>query len=78
MDEFLSHYNEYEEYMDTNLKSKIEMIIQMSQKSDKIVSDVLDPEFVYVKIDGFNFPEIPEDWKNALNSVSIESTLNDK
>lgn len=68
---------DYEDYMDDNLKSKIEMIIQMSQTSDKIVSDVLDPEFVYVNIEGFDFPEIPDSWKDSLQSVSLENTLSD-
>jgi len=67
---------EYEDYMDDNLKSKIEMIIQMSQKCDKIVSDVLDPEFTYINIDGFDIPEVPEEWKKALDSVSMENTMN--
>lgn len=68
---------EYEEYMDSNLKAKIEMIIKMSQKSDKIVSDILDPEFVYINIDGFNLPVIPDEWGKLLKDVGIESTLND-
>lgn len=67
---------EYEDYMDENLKSKIELLIQMSQACDKIVSDVLDPEFTYVNIDGFLFPEIPEEWGKALDNVSLENTLN--
>ena len=69
--------NEYEEYMDDTLKQKIEMIIQMSQKCDKIVSDCLDPEFVYINIDGVDFPEVPDEWKTALKSVSIENSLAD-
>ena len=67
---------EYEEYMDATLKQKIEMIIQMSQKCDQIVSDVLDPEFTYVNIDGVSFPEIPDEWGKLLKDVSLENTLN--
>lgn len=67
--------NEYEDYMDSNLKSKIEMIIQMSQKCNQIVSDIMDPEFIYVNIDGFNLPVIPEEWEKALKNVSLENTL---
>ena len=66
---------EYEEYMDDTLKQKIELIIQMSQKCDQIVSDVLDPEFTYVNIDGVTFPEIPDEWGKLLKDVSIENTL---
>lgn len=67
---------EYEEYMDDALKSKIELLVQMSQACDSIVSDILDPEFVYVNIDGFDLPEIPEKWGKLLDNVSIENTLN--
>ena len=70
--------NEYEEYMDSTLKQKIMLIIQMSQKCDQIVSDVLDPEFTYVNIDGVEFPEIPEEWGKLLKDVSIESSLNEE
>jgi hypothetical protein len=66
---------EYEEYMDDTLKQKIELIIQMSQKCDQIVSDVLDPEFTYVNIDGVPFPEVPDEWGKLLKDVSIENTL---
>ena len=68
---------EYEEYMDSTLKSKIELIIQMSNASDKIVSDVLSPEFTYVNIDGFDFPEVPDEWGKLLNDLSIERSLSD-
>lgn len=66
---------EYEEFMDDTLKSKIEMIIQMSQKCDQIVSDCMDPEFVYVDIEGYAFPEIPEEWGKLLKEVSIEDGI---
>lgn len=67
--------DEYEMYMDDTLKSKIEMIIHMSQKCDKIVSDCMDPEFVYLNIDGVEFPEVPEEWGKLLQSVSLENSL---
>lgn len=67
--------NEYEEYMDSTLKSKIEMIIQMSNQCGDIVSDILDPEFTYVDIDGYKFPEVPEEWASVLKDVSLESSL---
>lgn len=70
--------NEYEMYIDNTLKSKIEMIIQMSQQCDKIVSDVMDTEFVYVDIDGFEFPEVPDEWGKLLKDVSLENSLVEK
>lgn len=75
---YLKFVEEYEEYMDPNLIKKIEMLIKMSQKAKDVTSDCLDTEFVYVNIDGFDFPQVPDEWKNALKSVSIEETLKDK
>jgi hypothetical protein len=74
---YIDFVNEYEDYMDSNLKSKIELIIQMSQKCSDLVSDVMDPEFVYINIDGFDFPKIPDEWGKALEGVSLEKTLSD-
>jgi hypothetical protein len=50
----------------------------MSQKCSDLVSDLMDPEFVYVNIDGFEFPEIPDEWGKALEGVSLENTLSDQ
>jgi len=66
-------YEEYEEYIYEGTKEKIKMFIDMSMKCDSIQSDVLEPEFVYVNIDGFNFPEIPEEWGNLIQKVDIEN-----
>ena len=74
---YIQFVNEYENFMDSNLTKKIELMIQMSQQCNDIVSDCLDPEFVYINIDGFDFPEVPEEWGNALKDVSIENTLKD-
>lgn len=75
---YINFVEEYEEFMDDNLKAKIELLIQMSAKAKDITSDCLDPEFVYVNIDGFDFPEVPDEWQHALKSVSIEETLKDE
>jgi hypothetical protein len=75
---YIEFVNDYEDYMDSNLKSKIEMIIQMSQKCNDLVSDIMDPEFVYVNIDGFEFPQIPDEWGKTLEGVSLEKTLSDE
>lgn len=73
---YIDFVNEYEEFMDDNLKAKIEMIIKMSQHCEDMISDCLDSEFVYVNIDGFDFPEIPDEWGKALKDVSIENMAN--
>lgn len=75
---YMEFVNEYEEFMDSKLKEKIELIIQMSQKAEDIVSDCLEPEFTYINIDGFDFPNVPDDWGKALNEVSIESSLSEQ
>lgn len=76
--DYLKFVEEYEPFMDDNLKKKIELMIQMSLKAKDSTSDCLDPEFVYINVDGYKFPEVPEEWKNALKSVSIEETLKDE
>ena len=70
---YIEFVNDYEEFMTPQLKNKIELIIQMSQKCPDIVSDCLDTEFVYINIDGFNFPEIPDEWGDALKESSLEN-----
>ena len=69
--QFIYHkYNEffaeYEEYMNESLKEKIEAKVNLSLQTEDIVSDSLDVEFVYLDVDGFKFPEIPDIWKNAI------------
>lgn len=65
----------YEEFMDSTLKQKIELLIQMSQKSDKLASNILDPEFTYIKVDGWDLPEVPEEWSKLLSKLSIEDGI---
>ena len=59
--------NEFQDYMNPTLKDKIEAKIDLSLHTENILSDSLDIEFVNLNIDGFSFPEIPEEWKNALS-----------
>lgn len=68
-------YQEYEPYIDDVTKSKLEIKIEMSRRCDQIQSDVLDPEFVYVNIDGYKFPEIPEEWGKLLQINDPETVL---
>lgn len=69
--QFIYHkYNEffaeYEEFMNESLKEKIEAKVNLSLHTEDLVSDSLDVEFVYLDVDGFKFPEIPDNWKNAI------------
>ena len=59
-------FKEYEAYMNDSLKEKIEAKVNLSLQTQDLVSDSLDVEFVYLNVDGFSFPEIPEEWKNAI------------
>lgn len=65
-------YDEYEEFIPDNVKQKIEMKVNLSLKCGDVISDVLDPEYVYIEVDGFKFPEIPEEWGKIMNSLSLE------
>lgn len=68
-------YQEYEPYIDDVTKSKLQIKIDMSLKCDNIQSDVMDTEFVYVDIDGYKFPEIPEEWGKLLKASDPETVL---
>lgn len=62
-DEF---FKEYESYMNASLIEKLEAKVNLSLHTENIVSDSLDVEFVYLNVDGFNFPQVPDEWKNAI------------
>lgn len=63
--------NEYEAWIDLlpKCKDKIQLIIEMSQRSSNILSDALDVEFTYLDVDGFTFPVLPDEWGNILKSL---------
>lgn len=60
-------YSEYKPYFNPLVIEKLEMKVEMSLKTDNFVSDSIDPNFTYITIDGFNFPEIPNEWKDTLH-----------
>lgn len=62
-------YEEYEPYISDKIKEKIQMKVNLSLKTDgEILSDIVDTEFIYVEIDGFNFPEVPKEWGDIMKS----------
>ena len=69
--EFVS---EYERYMNAALIDKIEAKVNLSLHTQDIVSDSLDVEFVYLNVDGFTFPQIPDEWKSAILAPSDDAT----
>jgi hypothetical protein len=71
-------FKEYEKYMNPSLIEKIEAKVNLSLQTQDLVSDSLDVEFVYLNVDGFDFPEIPEEWKNAIFTVSDEDKQSDE
>ena len=68
-------YTEYKPYFNPLVIEKIEMKVEMSLKTDNFISDSIDPQFTYVHIDGFDFPEIPAEWKDTLHmeDASVKS-----
>jgi hypothetical protein len=59
--------NEYEPWISDYVKEIIQLKVDLSRKCNKIQSDILDnPLVTYVEVDGFNYPEVPEEWKDAL------------
>ena len=70
-DEF---YKEYKDYMNPVLLDKIQAKVDLSLRSEGIVSDVLTPEFVSLKVDGFDFPKVPEEWKDILNPPETDES----
>jgi hypothetical protein len=66
-------YKYYEIYADiieseecSHIKQKIDTKIALSLKCDNVQSDVNVPEFVYIDVDGFSVPQVPEEWKNIV------------
>lgn len=49
-----------------HIKQKIDTKIALSLKCDNVQSDVNIPEFVYIDVDGFSIPQVPEEWKNIV------------
>lgn len=64
--DYADFFKEYEPYFNQNTIDKLEAKVNLSMHSDSIVSDVLDVEFVYTEVDGFAFPQVPDEWKNAI------------
>lgn len=65
--DYAKFFAKYEDYISPITKEKIEAKVNCSLKCDEILSDVLDPEFTYVHIDGFDFPSIPDSWKDIMS-----------
>jgi len=60
-------WRDYNKWINPMVKDKIEAKVELSMKADAIISDSIDPIFTYIKIDGFDFPQIPDEWKDILH-----------
>ena len=59
--------NEYDMWISEYVKDIIRLKVELSMKCNKIQSDIIgDPMVTYVEVEGFDYPSVPEDWKNAL------------
>lgn len=75
-DLFFDEYNALCEIPE-KIKKKIEIKIELSEQleSGLVMSDMLNPEFTYFEINGFKFPEVPEDWSKLLSINNQEIYL---
>ena len=71
-------YTEYKPYFNPLVLEKLEMKVEMSLKTDNFVSDAIDPNFTYITIDGFNFPEISTAWKDTLHMEGASSQFSNE
>lgn len=66
--DYAKFFKEYEPYFNQTTIDKLEAKVNLSTHTDSIVSDALDIELVYTDVDGFKFPEVPDEWKDILNT----------
>ena len=68
--DFYKYYEVYADVLESeecaHIKQKIDTKIALSLRCENVQSDVNEPEFVYLDIDGFNIPQVPDEWKNIV------------
>ena len=68
--DFYKYYEIYSDILESeecaHIKEKLDTKIALSLRCNDVQSDVNEPEFVYINIDGFNVPQVPEEWKNIV------------
>ena len=72
--DYAGFFREYEKYFNETTKDKLEAKVNLSLHTEDIVSDALDIEFVYTNVDGFQFPKIPDEWKNLISGPMGQSS----
>ena len=74
--DYVSFVDEYEPYMLDTTIDKITAYVEETEKHNGKIIDyggVLDVEFGYLNVDGFDFPIVPEEWGKR---DSLETVLN--
>lgn len=77
--DYHKYYENFEEYIESaeHIKKKIDVKVRLSMQCNKIQSESL-PEYVYLDVDGFGFPELPDEWKDAMNASRKDLALAEK
>lgn len=58
---------EYDMWIPDYVKDLIQLKARLSMQAASVQSDViLDPTVTYIDVEGFQFPEVPDSWKDAL------------
>lgn len=65
--DYSKFYSEYKPYFNPVVIDRINAKVELSMRSENILSGAIDPMFTYLDVDGFTFPEIPEEWKNVMH-----------
>lgn len=69
--DFYKYYEQYADIIESDgcqhIKEKIDTKIKLSLTCGDVQSDVNNPEFVYINVNGFTLPQVPDEWKNIVN-----------
>lgn len=71
--DWATFYDEYEQHIPEKTKAHVEIKANMSEVCSDIQSNVLNTEFTYMHVDGWDIPNIPEDWGQRLKVTDFEN-----
>ena len=68
--DFYKYYEIFSDVLESeecsHIKEKLDTKIALSLRCSDVQSDVNNPEFVYIDVDGFNVPQVPDEWKDII------------
>lgn len=68
--DFYKYYEIYADILESDecahIKQKLDTKIALSLRCSDVQSDVNTPEFVYIDVDGFKVPQVPDEWKEVV------------